>query len=46
MFTTEEQLLINAPSVPTGMSGLYIDGGALFLFLFLGKQKKKNKSLN
>jgi hypothetical protein len=42
MFTTEEQLLIRAPPVPTDTSGLYIDGGALFLF-FLGKQKKKNR---
>jgi hypothetical protein len=33
MFTTEDQLLIEAPSA----IGLYIDGGALFGFL--GKQK-------
>jgi hypothetical protein len=40
-FTTVIQMLNQGVSVPTGMSGLYIDGGALFLFLFLGKQKKK-----
>jgi hypothetical protein len=39
MFTTEEQKSIRAPTA----IGLYIDGGALFLFLFLGKQKKKNR---
>jgi hypothetical protein len=45
MFTTEEQMVIDAPSVPTETSGLYIDGGAFFGVLFLGKQKGRKKKL-
>jgi hypothetical protein len=44
MFITEEQLSIETPSAPEVPSELYIDGGAYFFFLFLGKQKKKNKN--
>jgi hypothetical protein len=46
LFTTEGQLLIEAPSVPTDTSGLYIDGGPLFCLLFCGSKKVRKTIIN